>query len=77
MKTSDIIKAAGMVGGSFKLTALLQKRAVELMHGAPPLVDKFDRRDIIGIALQEVLEGKIELTPEVDDDEPGETLTLD
>jgi len=63
MKTSDLIRASDMVGGTFKLTALLQKRVVELMRGDPKLVEgRFD--NLIEIALQEVLEEKIELIPD-------------
>ncbi len=68
MKTSDIIKATDIVGGSFKLTALLQNRVVELMRGAPPLVKAIDRRDLIDIALREVLEGKITLVPDTEEE---------
>ncbi|MHC5036809.1 MAG: DNA-directed RNA polymerase subunit omega [Planctomycetota bacterium] len=68
MRMADIIEAAEKVGGSFKLTALLQKRVVELMRGAPPLVDESDRRDLIHIALQEVLQEKICLVPDVDEE---------
>ncbi len=50
-------------GGRFKLTVLLQKRAVELMRGAPPLV-KIESKSPKDIALEEILAGKIELTVE-------------
>ncbi len=50
-------------GGRFKLTVLLQKRAVELMRGAPPLV-KIESKSPKDIALEEILAGKIELTGE-------------
>ena len=69
MKTSDIIEAANKVGGSFKLTALLQKRVVELMRGAPPLVKVADKRDLIQTALTEILEEKICLAPDEEEDE--------
>jgi DNA-directed RNA polymerase subunit K/omega len=67
MKTSDLIKGSEIVGGTFKLTALLQKRVVELMRGDPKLVEgKFD--NLIEIALQEVLEEKITLTADYEVD---------
>ncbi len=52
----------GKVGGKFALTALLQKRMVELNRGAPPLV-RIDpeERNLRRIASQEILEGKIVL----------------
>ena len=61
MKTVDIITASKKVGGSFRLTALLQRRVTELMHGAPPLVYAENPRDFIEIALNEVLNDKINL----------------
>jgi DNA-directed RNA polymerase subunit K/omega len=48
------------VGGKYLLSALVQKRAVELMRGAPPLVD-VDSNDLAEIALNEVLAEKIDL----------------
>jgi len=48
------------VGGKYQLSSLVQKRAVELMRGAPPLVD-VDSGDLAEIALNEVLAEKIEL----------------
>ncbi len=47
-----------MVGGRFKLTALMQKRWVELMQGARPTVDPTGKSEL-EIIVQEILEGKI------------------
>ncbi|UCD27630.1 MAG: DNA-directed RNA polymerase subunit omega [Planctomycetota bacterium] len=47
-----------MVGGRFKLTALMQKRWVELMQGARPTVDPAGKNEL-EIIVQEILEGKI------------------
>ncbi|HOA74950.1 MAG TPA: DNA-directed RNA polymerase subunit omega [Phycisphaerae bacterium] len=55
LKDDTIIK---MVGGRFKLTALMQKRWLELMQGARPLVDSTNKTELEIIA-QEILEGKI------------------
>ncbi|MGQ9589612.1 MAG: DNA-directed RNA polymerase subunit omega [Planctomycetota bacterium] len=50
------------VGGKFALTALLQKRIVELNRGAPPLVPlQPGERDWKKIACREILEGKLVL----------------
>ena len=53
------------VGGKFALTALLQKRMVELNRGAPPLVTLEDglEKDLRRIACTEIIEGKIKLGP--------------
>jgi DNA-directed RNA polymerase subunit omega len=55
LKDDTIIK---LVGGRFKLTALMQKRWVELMQGARPMVNDEGRTELEIIA-QEILEGKI------------------
>ncbi len=55
LKDDTIIK---MVGGRFKLTALMQKRWLELMQGARPLVEDSDRTELDVIA-DEILTGKI------------------
>jgi len=39
LKSDDIVNK---VGGRFKLTALIQKRMLELMDGARPLVERRD-----------------------------------
>ena len=47
------------LGGRFKLTALIQRRWLELMHGARPMVDTQGRTDL-EVVIQEIIEGKIE-----------------
>lgn len=47
-----------MAGGRFKLTALMQKRWLELMQGARPTIDAGDKTEL-EIVAQEILEGKI------------------
>lgn len=53
-------EAEKVVGGRFKLAAMLQKRIVQLMRGDPKLVD-LQTDNLKEIALREILEGKIEL----------------
>lgn len=60
MDSTKIWELADKTGGVFKLTVLLQKRVQELVNGAPKLVETFES-DVLKIALQEVMEGKIEL----------------
>jgi DNA-directed RNA polymerase subunit omega len=55
------------VGGRFKLAALLQKRLRELTAGAQKLVET-ESRDPVQIVYQEILEDKIALTMETDED---------
>ena len=47
-----------MAGGRFKLTALMQKRWVELMQGARPTIDAAGKSEL-EVIVQEILEGKI------------------
>ena len=56
LKTDAIVNK---VGGRFKLTALIQKRMLELMDGARPLVDRKDNQTDLEVAIQEVLHDKI------------------
>ncbi|MBN1342438.1 MAG: DNA-directed RNA polymerase subunit omega [Phycisphaerae bacterium] len=56
LKSDDIIEK---VGGRFKLTALIQKRWLELMRGeARPMVDPAGR-PLLEVVVQEILEGKV------------------
>jgi DNA-directed RNA polymerase subunit omega len=57
-------KIISMLGGRFKLTALMQKRWLQLMQGARPMIDPAGKSDLEIIA-QEIIEGKIgaDLTP--------------
>jgi DNA-directed RNA polymerase subunit omega len=55
LKSDEIVNK---VGGRFKLTALIQKRMLELMNGARALVDREGKTDL-EIVVQEILEDKI------------------
>lgn len=46
------------VGGRFKLTALIQRRMIELMEGARPLVERENMTDL-EVVIQEILQDKI------------------
>lgn len=49
------------VGGRFKLCCLIQRRLVQLLEGARPLVERDGRTDL-EIVIQEIMEDKISLT---------------
>jgi DNA-directed RNA polymerase subunit omega len=55
LKSDEIVNK---VGGRFKLTALIQKRMLELMDGARPLVERADMTDL-EVVIQEILQDKI------------------
>lgn len=56
-------------GGRFRLTALIQKRWLELMQGARPLVDRGKKTEM-EIVIEEIVQGKIGIQ------EPGEKPKL-
>ena len=58
------------MGGRFKLTALIQKRWVELLQGARPLTDT-PTTSQMELIVQEIVEGKITI------DDPGDASGSD
>jgi DNA-directed RNA polymerase subunit omega len=55
LKSDEIVNK---VGGRFKLTALIQRRMLELMDGARPLVERDNLTDL-EVVIQEILQDKI------------------
>ncbi|MFG0275728.1 MAG: DNA-directed RNA polymerase subunit omega [Phycisphaerales bacterium] len=58
LKSDDIFNK---VGGRFKACALIQRRLVELLDGARPLVEREGRSDL-ELVIEEILQDKITLT---------------
>lgn len=58
------------VGGRFKLTALIQRRWLQLLQGARPMVDPKGLTEM-EVVIKEILEGKIdfEIVPEGSEDD--------
>ena len=56
LKSDEIVNK---VGGRFKLTALIQKRLLELMDGARPLVERTNHMTDMEVVIQEILQDKI------------------
>jgi DNA-directed RNA polymerase subunit omega len=56
LKSDEIVHK---VGGRFKLTALIQKRMMELMDGARPLVERTGNMTELEVVVQEILQDKI------------------
>ena len=68
LKSDNIV---AKVGGRFKLTALIQKRILELMDGARPLVEREGLTDL-EVVVQEILQDKIAIDYAASGlDEPG------
>lgn len=57
LKSDEIVDK---VGGRFKLCSLIQRRLVQLMEGARPLVERDGRSDL-EIVIEEILQDKITL----------------
>ena len=56
LKDKELIKK---FGGRFKLTALIQKRLKELVHGSRPLIENTKGKSLLEIVVQEICENKI------------------
>ncbi|MCB1281708.1 MAG: DNA-directed RNA polymerase subunit omega [Salinibacterium sp.] len=55
LKSDEVVKK---VGGRFRLCALIQRRLVELMEGARPLIEREGRSDL-EVAVEEIVQDKI------------------
>lgn len=56
LKSEEIVEK---LGGRFKLTALIQRRMVELIQGAKPLIERQPGMTDMEVVIQEILEDKI------------------
>lgn len=63
LKSDDIIIKCG---GRFKLTALIQRRWLELLQGAPPLIESKGLSPLETV-IREIAEGKIAMDLETED----------
>jgi len=75
LKSDELVRK---VGGRFKLTALIQRRLVELIQGQRPLVERKtpDGRRLtdMEVVIQEILEDKISIDYDKSDITTPETL---
>jgi DNA-directed RNA polymerase subunit omega len=67
---AKIEQALAVIGGRFKLTSLLQKRVRELNRGASRLVQS-DTKELLDVALEEIIQGKITLFPPEPEEKEG------
>ena len=58
------------VGGRFKLSALIQKRMVELMEGGRPLITDTEGMTTMEIVIEEIKQDKIVLDEVGDEPKP-------
>ena len=70
LKNIELVKK---VGGRFKLTALIQKRLMELMQGGRPLIEDSEGMSQLQIVIEEIKRDKIAIDYEHSDvDKPGD-----
>lgn len=74
LKDDAMIKKAG---GRFKLSALIQKRMVELMEGGRPLIENTEGMTMMEIAIEEFRQDKIALEEPAAAPSPKEKLKAD
>lgn len=56
LKSDEIVRK---VGGRFKLTALIQRRMLELMEGARPLIERHEHMTDLEVVIEEIMQDKI------------------
>jgi DNA-directed RNA polymerase subunit omega len=72
LKSEEIVEK---LGGRFKLTALIQRRMVELIQGAKELVDRKPGMTDMEVVIQEILEDRIGIDYDLSDvTKPGDAL---
>jgi len=71
LKNTDIVNK---VGGRFKLSALIQKRMVEIMEGGRPLIENTEGMTPMEIVVQEIKQDKIVLDAVGDEKKPNAPL---
>ena len=64
LKSTELVEK---VGGRFKLTALIQKRLMELMQGGRPLIEDTEGRTQLEIVIEEIRQDKITIDYEHSD----------
>ena len=69
LKDTEVINK---VGGRFKLSAMIQKRMLEIMQGSRPLIDDTEGKTTMEIVIQEIKEDKITIdnTPKAEPEKP-------
>lgn len=64
LKDTEVVNK---VGGRFKLSALMQKRLVELIEGGRPLIEDTEGMTPMEIVVEEIKQDKIILTEEAEE----------
>jgi DNA-directed RNA polymerase subunit omega len=69
------VEIVNKVGGRFKLSALIQKRMLEIMQGSRPLIEDTDGKTMMEIVVEEVKNDKIAIDWSKSEEKP-EQFTL-
>ena len=64
------VEIVNKVGGRFKLSALIQKRMLEIMQGGRPLIEDTEGKTMMEIVVQEIKEDKITIDMDTKTAEP-------
>ena len=67
LKNTELVNR---LGGRFKLSALMQKRMLELMQGARPLIEDTEGLTTMEIVVKEILQQKIDIDDAPEPDKP-------
>ena len=71
LKNTELVNR---LGGRFKLSALMQKRMLELMQGSRPLIEDTEGLTTMEIVVQEILEEKIAIDYSPEPEKPQAPL---
>ncbi|MCK5175313.1 MAG: DNA-directed RNA polymerase subunit omega [Planctomycetes bacterium] len=71
LKDTEIVNR---MGGRFRLSALIQKRMLEVMQGARPLIEDTEGKSMMEIVVQEIKEGKVVIDDGSDAPKPKKPL---
>ena len=55
------VEIVNKMGGRFKLSALIQKRMLEIMQGSRPLIEDTDGKTMMEIVVEEIKNDKISI----------------
>ncbi len=67
LKSMDLVHK---VGGRFKLSAMIQKRMLEIMHGSRPLIEDIEGMTTMEIVVEEIKQDKIVIDTDPKPDKP-------
>ena len=73
LKNVDIVNK---IGGRFKLSALIQKRMLEIMQGSRPLIEDTEGKTMMEIVVEEIKHDKIAIDWSKAEETKMENFTL-